>query len=1019
LFLPPFSYSICVLFFIIAAPPSPATPSSTLTSTATPASAFEIAPVKPEKKGRARRAGKEQKAEDNSNTPESSPVGPTTTTIAERRNVTAKDVSIRTSMDTTHAVTDNSAADVSDEVSPLQQQRSDRTHKSAPELTIATPVLAPTIATTATSAPPSDDNTIVEDEQSSEIALEVSADEVIAKPSVISSTDPPVVDSLPSPPLSHLTTTTVGDVLPSHREDADTPVSMHSDSGDENLLREAAHISESEMALEEPYAVPDPIFALNTTTAGAISVSSSSSHGSFRNSIPGRRSITISTDLYTDNGPSPLYSPYATSLYPGTTSLYSSSSYVNSAYTSPFYSNNVTPSGQKPSFFSELNENYDVLVTKEEEEEEEVNENDSSAVINDVNSSAVESEEVSEPSSMVLPVPSDLHETSAANDKATPFTLEVEDTQANTAPAITVVSTPVVTDRVVHSFGSGGFKIGIVNQSAIANHGTGSGGSSGGVSSPKIKDTTAVNDDGDNFAVPSVPVALTMAAPPSMNSTAAAVVTPTFAVSFNALKEKSAIAVAKSNDIPVSSVAMGAASTSTIAPLPVDAHRETILSHVRQNSVTIINGMTGCGKSTRIPIMLWEDSLATVGSKNNNQGDSKGCSDGSNGATTDEAMIHSATAASTAAPLVASPSTITTSSAPPVLPSEAFIMVSQPRRIAATALKNRLFTHYGDTVGLRLGHGMREETSNTRIWFVTTGYLVRLLAHKMHTFQHYTHLVIDEIHERSLDCDILCYLAKKLVYTYPHIRIVLMSATAHSAMFQSYFNTPHEPIFVGVRRYHLSEYFLENMHRLLPPSTHRTLNRLIESSNNITMDTVYNVVHDMLVKDQLFIAHALAKSIAKPGGAVLIFVSGMSDITELMEIFSNSSSNNSSSKKGAFLSTICFIINSATLCVPECGLYIIQKSEIKTVHKRHTLYYPLLSDSPKTVVLAVHSDIPHETQLLAFAPTPADQIKIVIATNAAESSVTIPDVDNVICCGTSKVLRYSERMHTTMLVNTW
>lgn len=70
-------------------------------------------------------------------------------------------------------------------------------------------------------------------------------------------------------------------------------------------------------------------------------------------------------------------------------------------------------------------------------------------------------------------------------------------------------------------------------------------------------------------------------------------------------------------------------------------------------------------------------------------------------------------------------------------------------------------------------------------------------------------------------------------------------------------------------------------------------------------------------------------------------------------------------------------------------------------------------------MLAVHSDIPHETQLLAFAPTLPDQIKIVIATNAAESSVTIPDVDNVICCGTSKVLRYSERMHTTMLVNTW
>lgn len=73
----------------------------------------------------------------------------------------------------------------------------------------------------------------------------------------------------------------------------------------------------------------------------------------------------------------------------------------------------------------------------------------------------------------------------------------------------------------------------------------------------------------------------------------------------------------------------------------------------------------------------------------------------------------------------------------------------------------------------------------------------------------------------------------------------------------------------------------------------------------------------------------------------------------------------------------------------------------------------------KTQILAVHSDIPHEQQLLAFQPTQPDEIKIVIATNAAESSVTIPDVDHVICLGTSKLLTYSARHHTTQLVNSW
>jgi hypothetical protein len=50
-----------------------------------------------------------------------------------------------------------------------------------------------------------------------------------------------------------------------------------------------------------------------------------------------------------------------------------------------------------------------------------------------------------------------------------------------------------------------------------------------------------------------------------------------------------------------------------------------------------------------------------------------------------------------------------------------------------------------DLVGMRLGHGMRTETAATRIWFVTTGYLVRLLAHHPEIFNDHTHLVIDEV----------------------------------------------------------------------------------------------------------------------------------------------------------------------------------------------------------------------------------------------------------------------------------
>lgn len=396
--------------------------------------------------------------------------------------------------------------------------------------------------------------------------------------------------------------------------------------------------------------------------------------------------------------------------------------------------------------------------------------------------------------------------------------------------------------------------------------------------------------------------------------------------------------------------------------LPVDEHREKILQHVRDHAVTIINGMTGCGKSTRIPVMILEDSRS--------------------------------------------------------LGADARVMVSQPRRIAASALKNRLATTLGDVVGLRLGHGKREETPNTRIWFVTTGYLVRLLAHKMHTFASYTHLVIDEIHERSLDCDLLCYLAKRLLHAFPHIKIVLMSATAHSAMFQAYFNTPHEPIFVGVRRFPLHEYFAEDLYPFLSNTAQKTLSRLLESTSRCNRRLIEEVVPDSIVKDQLAVAAALARSIGKPGGAVLIFVSGMADITELMEILNNNLQNNK--RNGELIVSYCIIVVTChTGVCMRSGCTSISTIIITVCVRLNRFCFCINIDSVKTQILAVHSDIPHEQQLLAFLPTQPDETKIVIATNAAESSVTIPDVDHVICLGTSKMLTYSARHHTTQLVNSW
>lgn len=114
-------------------------------------------------------------------------------------------------------------------------------------------------------------------------------------------------------------------------------------------------------------------------------------------------------------------------------------------------------------------------------------------------------------------------------------------------------------------------------------------------------------------------------------------------------------------------------------------------------------------------------------------------------------------------------------------------MITQPRRIAVINLKRRLQEQLGDQIGMRMGHGVREESDATKIFFVTTGYLVKLIAHHPAALASITHIIIDEVHERSLDSDLLCWLARQHLASCPDTRLVLMSATLHTTLYAKYF----------------------------------------------------------------------------------------------------------------------------------------------------------------------------------------------------------------------------------------
>ncbi len=301
--------------------------------------------------------------------------------------------------------------------------------------------------------------------------------------------------------------------------------------------------------------------------------------------------------------------------------------------------------------------------------------------------------------------------------------------------------------------------------------------------------------------------------------------------------------------------------------LPITDRRDDLLQAIADNQLVIVAGETGSGKSTQIPKLCLELGRGIVG----------------------------------------------------------LIGHTQPRRIAARSIAERVAEETGTAVGGLVGYSVRftdRVGDDTLIKLMTDGILLAEIQRDRRLMRYDT-IIIDEAHERSLNVDFLLGYLRQLLPKRPDLKVIVTSATIDTARFSEHFDGA--PIIEVSGR----AYPVELRYRPLDDPKHK-----------------------QPLDQPLGIAEAVRALVTDTSGDILVFCSGEREIRDATEA-----------------------INDLSL--------------------RHTEVLPLygrLSSAEQHRIFSSHTGR-----------------RVVVATNVAETSLTVPGVRSVVDAGTARISRYNRR----------
>ncbi|KAI9641788.1 hypothetical protein NHQ30_009647 [Ciborinia camelliae] len=408
--------------------------------------------------------------------------------------------------------------------------------------------------------------------------------------------------------------------------------------------------------------------------------------------------------------------------------------------------------------------------------------------------------------------------------------------------------------------------------------------------------------------------------------------------------------------------------------LPLNKHSSKVLSLVDNNHFSILVGQTGSGKTTQLPQIILDSYIRTE----------RG--------------------------------------------GECKIICTQPRRIAATSVADRVATERGQVLGDQVGYHIASDselpTSRGSITYCTTGIILQQLIHNPdQLFDNVSHLIIDEVHERDINIDFLLTMVKDLVKDRIEAgkstpKVCFMSATVDAEKFQEYFAFTDEtgreftcPILhIEGRAFPVEKYYLENIlgtfEEKYPPK-HAIWNLLKSKPTKGYLESEKNLQDDLLVDDK----DEKVKSV--------IEWDSCDDYPDSLQ--NQMKMDMAESQVPVDLAAIIVAHIASTT---EDGAILIFLPGSRSIHTAETvlrtqnLFGVDFNDEEKFKIFLLHSAISGGNKEV-FRPVPPGCRKIILATNVAETSITINDVQYVVDTGKHRENNFHQMLRISSLPCKW